>query len=560
MTIHQPGRCRKFRSPNIDRVTGRLHDGKSVLLSGEETVTDKNLNKPDAVEEAVSPPVASAWAGSIEISNLTVVAGERTLLENTSASFPKGKITLLVGPSGVGKSVLMKIVAGLIPSSHDSIHYLGEIQINGRKGRRGDCGVVFQSFALFDELSPKANVQFAESHAKDQIEKRPAELLNSLNVPNDVRTVLLSGGQRQRLAIARTIAYNPPVILFDEPTSGLDPENGRKVGELIKQTSLEHDKTAVIVTHDYESLVSIADTVYLLNPIERRLEEVPCEDWDKLSEMLQPMAMVAAQKSDDFSGDQLNLKTIKKKTAQFFSNSTRCVENLLLGMFSVIPIWKSPRWGFRYLVHYMRLVFGPTAWFYLMMAGIITGFVTTYYIFQFLPFAVYTEPLLVDDLLSATGFSLYRIFVPVLATVLIAARCGAAVTADIGSKQYSSQIDALKTFGVSPRQYLLTPIMISFLIGVPLLTLIAFFTARYTSLLTFTLTHLDHGPNYWDQHFHKSLNMVNQLWYYGSGWLLTKLTCCAVGIALISYHIGLRPKFSHTARNEHLTLSRIRGH
>ena len=282
------------------------------------------------------------------------------------------------------------------------------------------------------------------------------------------------------------------------------------------------------------------------------MEKVSEEDWPRLSEILQPMAMVAAQKSDDLAGDGFG-KLLKKKAISFFANTSRSIENMFLGLLSVIPIWKSPRWGMRYLVHFMRLVFGPTAWFYLMMAGIITGFVTTYYIFQFLPFAVYTEPLLVDDLLSATGFSLYRIFVPVLATVLIAARCGAAVTADVGSKQYSNQIDALQTFGISPRQYLLTPVMISFLIGVPLLTLIAFVTARFTSLLTFTLTHLEHGPNYWDQHFHRSLDMVNQFWYYGSGWLLSKLTCCAVGVALISYHIGLKPKFSSSDVSKSVT-------
>lgn len=509
-----------------------------------------NVAAPSKPETSESATVRRT--GDVVISDLTVVAGERTLLENTGATFPKGKITLLVGPSGVGKSVLMKIVAGLIPSSHDSLHFSGNIRVSDRKRRRGDCGVVFQSFALFDELSPKGNVQFAEAHAREKIDTRPMQLLKGLNVPNDVRTVLLSGGQRQRLAIARTLAYNPDVILFDEPTSGLDPENSRKVGELIQGTAREHNKTSIVVTHDYESLLAIADTVYLLNPIERRLEKVPRNEWGKLSETLQPMAMVAAQKSDDLATDVIG-KAIKKRAATFLTGTARSVENLFLGLFSVIPVWKSPRWGFRYLIHFMRLVFGPTAWFYLMMAGIITGFVTTYYIFQFLPFAAYTEPLLVDDLLSATGFSLYRIFVPVLATVLIAARCGAAVTADVGSKQYSSQIDALQTFGVSPRQYLLTPIMISFLIGVPLLTMIAFVTARYTSLITFTITHIEHGPNYWHQHFHRSLDMVNQFWYYGSGWLMSKLTCCAVGIALISYHVGLRPKFSSSDVSKSVT-------
>jgi ABC-type transporter Mla maintaining outer membrane lipid asymmetry ATPase subunit MlaF/ABC-type transporter Mla maintaining outer membrane lipid asymmetry permease subunit MlaE len=443
----------------------------------------------------------------------------------------------------VGKSVLMKIIAGLVPRDHESIHYQGQIHLGSERRRRGDFGVVFQAFALFDELSPTANVQFAIDHSDSPTGDSPAELLEQLNVPTDVRTVLLSGGQRQRLAIARALAYNPPAILYDEPTSGLDPENSRRVGELIRDTQSRHGKTSLVVTHDYESLVAIADAVFILNPIEKRLEEVPRDQWSQLHQRLQPMAMVAARKADDWSIGQSGLGLLRK-AEKLMVATTRTVENAVLGLASTLPVWKSPKWGFRYLLHFLRLVCGPTAWFYLTMAGVITGFVTTWYIFQFLPYARYTEPLLVDDLLSATGFSLYRIFVPILATVLIAARCGAAVTADIGSKQYSSQIDALRTFGVGERQYLLSPIMISFFFGVPFLVLIAFITARLTSVVTFAISHPDHGPDYWYQHFHRGLHVVNQWWYYGSGWLLAKVCTCAAGIGLISYYVGIRPKFS----------------
>ncbi len=494
-------------------------------------------------DQTAEPHPPTRTSGEIRISDLTVVAGDKELLRDTSATFAGGKITLLVGPSGVGKSVLMKIVAGLIAAGHDSVHFSGEIFLGDARRRQGDFGVVFQSFALFDELSPVANVQFAIDHSRSPGEESPVEMLEQLNVPTDVRTVLLSGGQRQRLAIARALAYDPPAILFDEPTSGLDPENSRKVGQLIQETQSRHGKTSLIVTHDYESLVSIADAVFVLNPIEKRLEQIPRERWDQLHEILQPMAAVAARKADDLSAERPAQKLVRS-ARNFFTGTTRALENVIWGLLSVIPIWKSFRWGMRYLLHYLRLVCGPTAWFYLVMAGMITGFVTTYYIFQFLPYARYTEPLLVDDLLSATGFSLYRIFVPILATVLIAARCGAAVTADVGSKQYSNQIDALLTFGVQPRQYLLSPIMISFLVGVPILVMIGFVTARFTSVVTFTLSHPEHGPDYWYQHFHRGLHVVNQGWYYGSGWLLAKVSSCAVGIALISYHIGLKPKFS----------------
>lgn len=142
------------------------------------------------------------------------------------------------------------------------------------------------------------------------------------------------------------------------------------------------------------------------------------------------------------------------------------------------------------------------------------------------------------------GFSLYRIFIPVIATVLVAARCGAAVASDVGSKQYGQQIDAMRTFGANPRTYLLNNIMLAFLIGMPLLNWIAFQAARYTSLLAFTFTHLEHGPSYWHLYFHRKLVTPDSLFYEGAWWLLAKLLTCAVGIALISYHRGASPKYS----------------
>ena len=94
---------------------------------------------------------------------------------------------------------------------------------------------------------------------------------------------------------------------------------------------------------------------------------------------------------------------------------------------------------------------------------LIVGFTGTYFTFRFLPFRLYTQPLLIDELLASIGFALYRILVPVLATILIAARCGAAIAADVGVKQYGGQIDAMQTLGVKPRLYLLIPIVLAFI-------------------------------------------------------------------------------------------------
>ncbi|MGB0411464.1 MAG: ATP-binding cassette domain-containing protein, partial [Pikeienuella sp.] len=108
----------------------------------------------------------------------------------------------------------------------------------------GQTGVVFQSFALFDELSPVNNLGFAQSCGGSQATSDPpSEILNQLRVPTSVPTSRLSGGQRQRLAIARTLAYNPSAILYDEPTSGLDPETGKQVASLIRDTHDQYAKT-----------------------------------------------------------------------------------------------------------------------------------------------------------------------------------------------------------------------------------------------------------------------------------------------------------------------------
>ena len=141
---------------------------------------------------------------------------------------------------------------------------------------------------------------------------------------------------------------------------------------------------------------------------------------------------------------------------------------------------------------------------------------------------------------------MYRVFVPTLSTILIAARCGAAITSDIGGRQYGNQIDAMKTFGISPRSYLLTPILWSFLIGTPILNFLSFYVARMTSLITFTLTHQNHGPDFWNYHFHRGLNLLGPFSYRGFWWLLAKLLCCGFGIAVISYYQGRAPKYSTT--------------
>jgi len=212
-----------------------------------------------------------------------------------------------------------------------------------------------------------------------------------------------------------------------------------------------------------------------------------------------------------------------------------------------IRLW----WISRFFGSFLRLVGGPSAMVYLAVAGMIVGFTATYFTFEFLPYRIYSKPLLIEDLLAAIGFALYRILVPVLATILIAARCGAAVAADVGVKRYGSQIEALKTLGIRPAVYLMVPILFAFLLATPLLTALAFQVARVVSLVCFNSMHPELGPYFWHQHFHSRLISAAD----GSGWLwvMAKTLICGAGIALISYYQGSRYKGSTSDVSDSIT-------
>lgn len=497
---------------------------------------------------------ATALGSAVRVRGLTVRVGSQVLLQDTDADFAAGEITLVVGCSGTGKSVLLRILAGLIAQQETDIHFEGEIKIGDQRRLRHPVGVVFQHFALFDELAPLNNVRFAHAHRPPTAtgdSASPLELLNELRVPTATRTSALSGGQRQRLAIARTLAAAPEVILFDEPTSGLDAVTAAEVASLIQRTHAAHPQTSVIVTHDFEALAPIADRILLLDAQTQSLREIPKEQWSRLREFLVPVSRESASASAEGPPESplaIGLRRaadrLKSAAAHFLAATTRAVEETCLLPLSLLPIWKHPLWGLRFVVHYLRLVAGASAWFYVALAGIIIGFVTTYFTFRFLPYAKYTEPLLIEDLLMSMGFSLYRILVPILATILIAARCGAAVASDVGGKRYGQQIDAFRTLGARPRFYLLTPILYSFLLGTPLLTAVSYFAASTTSLIVFTATHPDRGPDFWHLHFHRELLTAGSTVFHGFWWLLSKTLLCAAGIGLIAYRQGLRPKQS----------------
>lgn len=486
----------------------------------------------------------------VRLEDLTVTVAGRPLLSHVNATIPAKKIVVVVGPSGAGKSVLLRTIAGLIDPATMPVRIEGRVVLAGDDSPRRSpprVGVVFQSFALLDEWSPRANVQLAIDHAEtdpdsESPERSSLDWLETLGVPIDAPTSALSGGQKQRLAIARTLASRPEVVLYDEPTSGLDSESGRRVAELIRDTHRLNDQTSIVVTHDYGSLTPIADEIWLFDPTARELRPVDPTQWATIDSILAAMVPETIERTPPPP------RPVAYALQSFFDATGSALIASVTWVRDVWPLVPIGKWRLRFFGHYLRLSAGFSAWVYLAIAGAIAGFVTTYFTFEFLPFRVYTQPLLIDDLLASIGFALYRILIPILGTILVAARTGAALAADVGVKQYGGQIDAIKTLGISPRRYLMSTATAAVMVSTPVLVIWAFVVARIASLVTFVASHGDVGPYFWNQHFGRAID-----WAPASVWLVGKCVVCGIGIAAIAYHRGRRPKPSATAVSSEIT-------
>lgn len=534
--------------------------------------------KTDGAATAGDEPLNS-HAAAVSLRGLGVVVDGKELLRDVSIEIPANQITLLVGPSGAGKSVLLRLLGGLVDPHDPVIRQTGQIVMHGDRGAATDeetspqdhgatrrVGIVFQNFALFDQWSPLDNVRFAIDHRADPSsppEQSAEGWLEELGVPVDTPVAVLSGGQKQRLAIARTLAADPAVILYDEPTSGLDAATGGRVAELIRRTQRNHQRTAIVVTHDYSTLLPIADRLLVLDPQAKTLRQVDPKDWPQVADSIRPLAQPAG-KSTDGKVDDLGSASRDRRPGQrgWLEAIDRLLTRLGRGALGLLSPDGMPRqairlhWVGKFFWHYLHTVGGPSAIFYLAAAGALVGFTATYFSIQFLPYRLYTKPLLLEDLLAAIGFALYRILTPVLATILVAARCGAAVAADVGVKRYGAQLEAMRTLGISPPVYVMLPILAAFVLGTPLLTAVAFQVARFVSLLAFTGLHPELGPYFWHPHFHEAIGRqgagIADGWWVtgwldpGWRWVLLKTVLCGIGVGAISYRLGSRPQRSAT--------------
>ena len=212
----------------------------------------------------------------IRFSHVKKRFGPKVIFTDLCIELRRGETTTILGASGSGKSVLLKMLIGLIPSDD------GTIELDGRDIAHLDDGdyvdvrrriaYLFQGAALFDSFSVGENVayglreQYWKTMTEDEIQQRIAQSLEMVGLPGiqDMRPSDLSGGMKKRVGLARTLALHPEVILYDEPTTGLDPINTARINHLITGIQRALKITSVVVTHDMGTAFSVSDRIAMV--------------------------------------------------------------------------------------------------------------------------------------------------------------------------------------------------------------------------------------------------------------------------------------------------------
>ncbi|WP_300660628.1 ATP-binding cassette domain-containing protein [Fluviicola sp.] len=211
----------------------------------------------------------------IEVIHVNKTFGDNQVLKDVSTTFEKGKVNLIIGQSGQGKSVLAKCIVGLHEVDSGQILYSGrdftKLDRLQRKEIRQEIGMLFQGSALFDSMTVEQNIMFPLTMFTKMSRKEMLDRVNfclervNLAGRNKLFPAECSGGMQKRIAIARAISMNPKYLFCDEPNSGLDPQTSIIIDNLIREITYEYEITTIVITHDMNSVIEIGDNVVFIN-------------------------------------------------------------------------------------------------------------------------------------------------------------------------------------------------------------------------------------------------------------------------------------------------------
>jgi phospholipid/cholesterol/gamma-HCH transport system ATP-binding protein len=259
------------------------------------------METTDQIEETPREHETELIAAAVAVENVRKSFGSQNVLDGISLNVRCGEILAVLGRSGTGKSVLLKLIIGLQKPDSGLVRIHGEnvsdLALDQVGEIRKKMGFLFQHAALYDSLTVEQNVAFPLEHHKREMSRsqrsdRVRELLAEVGMENhlDKMPSDISGGMQKRVGLARALALGPDILLLDEPTAGLDPISSGEIDNLVLKLQAEHHMAAIVVTHDLHSAKTIANRLALIDKgnvvIEGNFEELQNSDIEFVTEFL----------------------------------------------------------------------------------------------------------------------------------------------------------------------------------------------------------------------------------------------------------------------------------
>jgi phospholipid/cholesterol/gamma-HCH transport system ATP-binding protein len=258
-----------------------------------DTIDQIAVKRGEAEKDGSAPVIA--------VEDLHKSFGSQKVLNGISLTVSRSETLAVLGRSGTGKSVLLRLIIGLEKPDSGSVRIHGQdiagLALDQLGEIRKKIGFVFQNAALYDSLTVEQNVAFPLQHHKKAMSKseqgdRVRALLAEVGMEGDLNKMPsdISGGMQKRVGLARALALEPDILLLDEPTAGLDPISAAEIDDLVLKLQAEHHMASIVVTHDLHSAKAIADRLALLNEgdvvIEGNFEELQKSDVEFVREFL----------------------------------------------------------------------------------------------------------------------------------------------------------------------------------------------------------------------------------------------------------------------------------